>query len=137
MNSKIKTDSLRSASVALCGCDPDELAPLATLVEEMGYAVHRIETLEQLNPLLDGKKVDAILVHVCPSRQEFLPILGREGLPPVIPLLRHADQHLYLQLLRRGAFDCVQLPSQKDELERVLSLAMGNSRKQMAAKSAA
>lgn len=137
MNSRKKTDPPNPASVGVCGCERDELEPLAALVEEMGYAVHRVETIEQLNPLLDTKELDVILIHVCPSRQEFLPILDRAGLPPVIPLLRHADQHLYLQLLRRGAFDCVQMPSQKDELERVLSLAVQKSRKRMAAANAA
>ncbi|HVB34822.1 MAG TPA: hypothetical protein VNJ52_10685 [Patescibacteria group bacterium] len=111
--------------------------PLAALLVEMGCNVYLPETAEQLNSLLRDTTVDAIMVHVCPSRQQFLPILGRPGIPPVLALLRHADKHLYLDLLRRGAFDCVPLPAQRDELKRVLSLAIEDGRKQMAASHAA
>lgn len=130
-------DFLETVSVALCGCEPGELAPVATLLNEMGCVVYHAETIRQLEELVAGRDVDAIVIQICPSRQEFLPILGRFDMPPVIPLLHHADKHLYLELLRRGAFDCVPLPAQKGELQRVMTLAVEDRRKRLAASHAA
>lgn len=124
-------------SVALCGSEADEMEPVAELLARMGYGVHRAETLEQLNLLMKNEDIRAILIHVCPSRQKFLPILGQLDMPPVIPLLGHADKQMYMGLLRRGAFDCVPLPVQRDELKRVLSLALEKNRKEAASASAA
>lgn len=137
MNAYPTVDALRKASVVLCGCDDEEWKPVAAILGEAGCVVHRAETIEQLDQLLLGADVDAILAHVCPSRQQFLPILGRPNQPPVVPLLRHADKHLYLDLLRRGAFDCVPLPAQGSELKRVLSLAIEEEKKRTAVTAAA
>jgi DNA-binding NtrC family response regulator len=137
MNVEPNVSALEAASVALCGCEQDELKPVAAILGEIGCVVHPAETINQLDELLQSTAVDVIVVHVCPSRQQFLPILGRAGVPPVVPLLRHADRHLYLELLRRGAFDCVPLPVQKGELKRVLSLAIGDPRKQIVVSNAA
>ena len=137
MSSGETANILKAASVALCGCEMEELASVSALLNEMGCVVHHAETIKQLEAIIAGKDLDAIVIHVCPSRQEFLPILGRFDMPAVIPLLRHADKHLYPELLRRGAFDCVPLPVQKGELKRVLTLAIENRRRRLAASKAA
>lgn len=124
MNVKPIGDRINGTAVALCGCEADEMEPVAELLAQMGYSVHRAETMEQLSLLIKNEDVRAILIHVCPSRQEFMPILGQSDMPPVIPLLGHADKQMYMGLLRRGAFDCVALPAQRGELKRVLSLAL-------------
>jgi DNA-binding NtrC family response regulator len=124
VKTKATPGSSKTASVALCGWEPDELKPVATILTEMGYSVHLAETIAELALLLKSEQIGAVLMHICPSRQEFLPILGRSDMPPVIPLLRHADKQMYMGLLRRGAFDCAALPPQKGELKRVLSLAI-------------
>src|SRR5579884_1696125 len=123
---------LRGAEIALCAREPEEFAPVSALLEELGGVVRIAETVEELEELLKKEKVDVVLAHVCPSRQEFLDVLDRRGLPPVVPLLCHTDRHLYLETLRRGAFDCVPLPLHKGELERVLTLALERSRQQPA-----
>lgn len=137
MNVERKMNPLQGASVALCGCDTDDLTPLAALLAQMGCNVYLPETAEQLNSLLHGEEIDTVLMQVCPSRRQFLPIVGRTGIPPVVPLLRHADKHLYMELLHRGAFDCVSLPVQRSELKRVLSLAIEEKRKQLTVSHAA
>jgi DNA-binding NtrC family response regulator len=115
---------LAKASIALCAREPEELEPLAAVLASLGCVVRFAENAEELTELLEGETVDVVLAHICPSRKEFLDLLGQQELPPVIPLLCHADEHLYLETLRRGAFDCVPLPAQKDELRRVLTLAL-------------
>jgi DNA-binding NtrC family response regulator len=129
---KPETDPLEKASIALCAREPEELEPLTNILMGMGCQIRIAESIEELSELIQHQKVDVVLAHVCPSRQEFFDILGRQELPPVIPLLCHADRHLYLETLRRGAFDCVPLPAQKDELRRVLTLAVGSKRKSSA-----
>lgn len=137
MNKIKSTNPLKAATVGLCGCEPEELKPVAALLDKMGCVVHYADSMERLEQLVAKGQLEAILVHVCPSRQEFVPILGRRDMPPVIPLLRHADKHLYLQLLRLGAFDCVPLSAQGGELKRVLTLAIEERRRQLTAPNAA
>ena len=137
MNATPIGSRLKVASVALCGSEADEMEPVAELLGQMGYDVRRAQSLEQLNLLMKNEDISAILIHVCPSRQEFLTILRQPGMPPVIPLLGHADKQMYMGLLRRGAFDCVSLPAQRDELKRVVSLALGGKAKNISSVSAA
>jgi DNA-binding NtrC family response regulator len=132
MSVEQRGNTLLAASVALCGCDAEELKTVANQLTEMGCAVHMADTIDQLDRMLGEEKIDAIIAHFCPSRLEFLPIMDRAGLPPLIPLLRHADKYMYMDLLRRGAFDCVPLPSQESELRRVLNLAVSAKDKRMA-----
>ena len=137
MNAKPIGNRFQMTSVALCGSDADELNLVAELLVDLGYGVLSAETMEELNVLMKSEDIGAILIHVCPSRQEFLPILGLADMPPVIPLLGHADKQMYMGLLRRGAFDCVALPAQKGELKRVLSLALEMKGKEVPSASAA
>lgn len=128
---------LKRTSVALGGSEPEELRPVAAMLGEMGYVVRPAETMDELALLLRNEEIGAVLIHVCPSRQEFLSILERPDRPPVIPLIRHADKQMYLSLLRRGAFDCAALPAQKSELKRVVSLAIQEKRQSVAVAGAA
>lgn len=137
MKEKLSGNRLQVISVALCGSDADEIEPVSELLAQMGYGVYRAERIEQLSLLMKNEDIRAIFIHVCPSRQEFLPILGLVDMPPIIPLLGHADKQMYMGLLRRGAFDCVALPAQSGELKRVLSLALEEQRKEATSASAA
>lgn len=128
-----ETNPLAKASIVLCAREPQELQPLADILTGMGCELRVAETAEELAELIECQRVDVVLAHICPSRREFLEILGRQELPPVIPLLCYSDQHLYLETLRRGAFDCVPLPAQEGELRRVLTLAIESKRKSSAA----
>ena len=126
------THPLKGATIALCAREPEELGPISALLEQLGSVVRIAEGIDDLEELLRKENVDVVLAHVCPSRQEFMSVLDRKGLPPVVPLLCHADRHLYLETLRRGAFDCVPLPMDKAEMERVLTLALARRRQQPA-----
>jgi DNA-binding NtrC family response regulator len=126
------THPLKGATIALCAREPEELEPISAMLEQMGSVVRIAEGIEDLDELLGKEKIDVVLAHICPSRQEFMSVLDRQGLPPVVPLLCHADRHLYLETLRRGAFDCVPLPMDKAEMERVLTLALARRRQQPA-----
>lgn len=133
---KPQTGPLEGAVIALCAREPEELAPVAALLTEMGSEVHAAESVDELDELLEQENVDVVLLHVCPSRQEFLEVLERKMAPPKVPLLCHTDRHLYMETLRRGAFDCVPLPIHKGELERVLTLALAQRRQQQRASAA-
>ena len=137
MNAKPNGVPLKATSVALCGSEEDELRPVAELLADLGYGVRRAETMEQLNLLVKNEDIGAILIHVCPSRKDFLPVLGLPDMPPVIALLGHADKQMYMGLMRRGAFDCVALPAQRGELNRVLTLSLGRKGKEVSSASAA
>lgn len=131
-----QTHPLEGAVIALCAREPEELAPVERLLREMGSEVHAAETVDELDEMLEREKLDLVLLHVCPSRQEFLDVLDRKVAPPMVPLLCHTDRHLYMETLRRGAFDCVPLPIHKGELERVLTLALAQRRRQQRASAA-
>lgn len=132
MSVKEKSKALMAASVALYGCDLEELKSVANQLRGMGCEVRTANTSAELERLLSEQKIDAIVAQLCPSEAELLGIMKRAGLPPVIPLLRQADESMYMDLLRRGAFDCVPLPSQEKELRRVLYLAVTGDSKRVA-----
>lgn len=123
-----KTKSVAGMEVALCAREIEEVQPLAQLLKRLGCRVQTAESPEELEELVAKEPIHVVLAHVCPSRLQFMEILGRPEMPPVVPLLCHADHDLYIQALRRGAFDCVPLPAGESELVRVLLLASGQQR---------
>lgn len=118
-----ENSSVAGMKVALCAREIEEVQPLAQVLTGLGCNVQAAESTEELEELLEKQPIDVVLAHVCPSRLQFLEILGRREMPPVVPLLCHADSGLYLEALKRGAFDCVPLPVRESELVRVLQLA--------------
>jgi DNA-binding NtrC family response regulator len=132
MNTGERTISLEGMRIVLCAREIEEVEPVGALLTRLGCLVETAESPEEVFELVARVPADAILAHICPSRQHFFAILGRPELPPVIPLLCHADKHLYIETLRRGAFDCVPLPVDQTELIRVLTLAAKQHRSQFA-----
>lgn len=44
--------------------------------------------------------------------------------PPVLIVTDKLDAHLYLEAMRRSAFDCLGLPLNEGELDRIVSRAL-------------
>ncbi|HEV2387424.1 MAG TPA: hypothetical protein VGS20_09235 [Candidatus Acidoferrales bacterium] len=121
-NGAAKPRVLEGLVAAVCGHYPEQIAPVARLLEELGCAIRQAESPEQLDRLLDAERIDVIFAHICPSRPRLMALLGRTDLPPVIVLL--ADKDLYIETISRGAFDCLPLRPDWSELVRVTRLAI-------------
>lgn len=74
------------------------------------------------------RRPDLILAHVCNKCRAPLEMLTRSNehahLPPVVLLATALDMPVYLEGMRRGAFDCVSLPLQEKEFIRILTRAL-------------
>ncbi len=93
-----------------------------------GFQVQTVGSLEELNNALAEQDVDLIVARLCRCFAEPLELLGRlqgaPSAPPVLIVTEGPDVHLYLEAMRRGAFDCVALPLNQQELLRIVKCAL-------------
>ena len=109
---------------------PEDIA-LELLGENLvcqGFRVHTVGSLEELSNALEEQDVDLIVARLCRCFAEPLKLLGRlqgaPSAPPLLILTEGPDMHLYLEAMRRGAFDCVALPLNSQELTRIVTGAL-------------
>lgn len=116
------------ARVVLWTARQTELAHVGVVLERRGCEVRTLNTLEQLRRELEQGGLDLIVTQACPCCAEWKILLSESGftkkLPPVILVADASDVEIYLEGMRRGAFDCVGLPVEETELVRVASLAL-------------
>ena len=94
-----------------------------------GCLVHRVESLEELFAVMHTHSVDLVVVRLCRCRERPLRELLRwsresPSAPLVLIVADALDMDLYLDAMRRGAFDCVGLPLDESELLRIVSRAL-------------
>jgi DNA-binding NtrC family response regulator len=86
-----------------------------------------VKTPDELFETLKAGPVDLIVAFVCrtPLALQFFPSAGyTDDLPPVVVVACTADVDLYLEAMKRGAFDCVSLPINEKEFSRIVSRAL-------------
>lgn len=105
-----------------------ELDSVGAVLEGRGCDVRTLNTLEELRRELEQGGPDLIVTQACPCCVEWKIILSAESftkkLPPVVLVTDAFDADIYLEAMRRGAFDCVALPLNEIELIRVASRAV-------------
>jgi DNA-binding NtrC family response regulator len=108
--------------------DPDlELSDVSVIMQLWGWQVRRVQTVERLRDILASEDVDLVLLFICrdPDTLGFIPsVKSLNESVPIIAVVHSEDVDLYLRAMSSGAADCIGLPVEKKELERVLSQAL-------------
>lgn len=111
--------------------ETDGARELSAVSEALGRLGSQVEMLTSDRPIgerLEARRPDLILAHVCNKCRAPLEMLTRSTehahLPPVVLLATSLDMPVYLEGMRRGAFDCVSLPLQEKEFIRILTRAL-------------
>jgi DNA-binding NtrC family response regulator len=117
---------LKGVRVVL-GADPGtELGEVETALGHGGASVQRVGTLTELRKAVSEERADVLLVHVYEPGEAFGDVMkDPEELrhwPPVVILT--FTEAAYLPAMRAGVFDCLVLPIDATELERIVTLAL-------------
>ncbi len=111
----------------ILGADPDvDLGEVEVSLARGGAAIERLATIDQLRKAILEERADAVLVHVCGHGEAFAELMKHpeelKQWPPVIVLT--CTEETYLPAMRAGVFDCLVLPVDEGELQRIVSLAL-------------
>lgn len=111
----------------ILGADPDvDLSAVEAPLTRRGATIERLATIDQLRQGVTEERADVVLVHVCGHGKPFPELMKHpEELrrwPPVIVLT--CTEEAYLPAMRAGVFDCLVLPVDEVELERIVTLAL-------------
>ena len=122
-------NSLAGNRVVLWGAPQEDLNALGKSLARRGFLVQGVDSLEQLRSIIRGQDVDLIAARLCRCFERPLLELLRwlqnvPAAPQVLTVADAMDVDLYLEAMRRGAFDCVGLPLNENELERIVSQAL-------------
>ena len=131
-------NSLAGNRVVLWGTPQEDLNALGKSLARRGFLVQAVDSPEQLRSIIRGQDVDLIVARLCRCFERPLLELLRwlqnvPAAPQVLTVADAMDVDLYLEAMRRGAFDCVGLPLNENELERIVSRALATRRLQAAA----
>ena len=110
-------------------CTADLFQAAATLTQR-GCRVQAVFSRGELRGLLSELSPHLIVACVCSRSREPIDLLRQiraedAAFPPVLLMADANDLPLYLEGMRSGAFDCLALPVQEDELTRLVSKALG------------
>lgn len=106
-------------------------AAIEACLAHLGCHVTRVEDHDTLWKLVE-KELDLVVVH-CQGAEEVLSWMKGVKLagtqpPPVLTVATALDVEKYLQAMSLGAFDCVALPIEQRELQRVVWRALEERR---------
>ncbi len=109
------------------GC---ELEVLADSLGRWGMQVREGLSAGELYAAARSGEADLIVARLCRGFHPSFELLTRlRGLAAALPVVVVTDDvPLYLEALRRGAFDCVALPLNEAELMRIVSRALESKR---------
>ena len=124
--------------VALWGPLEGDLHGVGGSLARQSCLVHQVESLEELFAVMHTHAVDLVVVRLCRCRERPLEELLRwvweaPSRPLVLIVADALDVDLYLEAMRRGAFDCVGLPLNENELIRIVGRALDARHLQFAA----
>lgn len=116
-----------------------DLFRAALTLARLGCRVQAVFSQGELRELLSELAPDLIVASLCCGFQEPLDLLEQVGpeaaggrvweqcgaFPPVLLMADAHDLPLYLEGMRRGAFDCLGLPFEENELIRLAAEALG------------
>lgn len=119
-------DNCAALSVVLSS---EGLAPMlcSSMVEACALLEHGEISIVFCDDRLPGRCLEKVVAKACEKRNPI----------PVVAVSRTGEWHEYLEALRIGAFDYLSLPPRRDELDRVLALALSKGRPNNRAKAEA
>jgi two-component system nitrogen regulation response regulator GlnG len=112
--------------------DQEEIAEiLGEIVESLGHHVRFAPTIADAVATVRADAPDAILLDVVlPDARETQGLDALRAAGPSIPIVMvtaNVDEDLGRELLKRGAFDYIMKPFDRDQLDRALTAALGRS----------
>jgi DNA-binding NtrC family response regulator len=112
--------------------DQEEIAEiLGEMVETLGHEVRFAATLNDAVATVRAEAPDAILLDiVLPDARETQGLDQLKAVGPKIPIIMvtaNVDEDLGRELLKRGAFDYIMKPFDRDQLDRALTAALGSN----------
>ncbi len=122
-------NSLAGNRVMVWGGQQDDLNALRESLARQGCVVHEVKSTEQLRKFMEAHEVDLIVARMCrclerPVLEVLRWMQDAPSPPPILIVVDALDVDLYLEAMRRGAFDCVGLPLNENELIRIVSHAL-------------
>jgi two-component system nitrogen regulation response regulator GlnG len=110
--------------------DQEEIAEiLGEMLESLGYTVRYAPTINDAVAKVRSESPDAILLDVVlPDARDTQGIDQLKATEPKIPIIMvtaNVDEDLGRELLKRGAFDYIMKPFDRDQLDRALTAALG------------
>lgn len=112
----------------VCADPEGNMEEVRRILQLWGCRTELVRTADELLDVLKAGPVDLIVAFVCrtsPVALQFFPSPKRMAeLPPVVIVACSADVDLYLEAMKRGAFDCVSLPINEKEFSRIVSRAL-------------
>ena len=114
--------------IALWAKTANGLAQLRVALHRLGCEVVRADSFAQLGQWVKSRAIDLIVTKLAADDQSaFELVTWLDEIPDAPPVLvaGHAlDMDLYLEVMRRGAFDCIGFPLDEDELARIVAAAL-------------
>ena len=114
--------------IVVCADPEGSMEEVRRILNLWGCQTQLVKTADELLDVLKTGPVDLIVAFVCRTPSvalQFFPSAERmETLPPVVMVACNADVDLYLEAMKRGAFDCVSLPINEKEFSRIVSRAL-------------
>ena len=115
--------------IAVWGSWPEGLNELQGCLTRQGFQVQRVDSQEDVRAAVEAGRVDAIVTRLCSGCSGAVMRLlawlqDIPSAPPVVLVTDETNVPLYLEAMRRGAFDCVGLPLNDQELNRIVTRAL-------------
>jgi hypothetical protein len=124
---KIRMKKLFGTRIALWAETPNDLAQLRIPLLHLGCEVLQAESFAQLGVWVKSHAIGLIVTVLSADDQRaFELITWLDEIPDAPPVLfagRALDVDSYLEVMRRGAFDCIGLPLDEYELARIVAAA--------------
>ncbi len=123
--------------VVLWKAPQDGLDELGKSLARLGFQVQEVDSLEDVRAAIQDHDADLVVTRLCGCFRRPLELLAWleqvPWAPPVLIVTGGVDVPLYLEAMRRGAFDCVGLPLNENELARIVTRALEARQMQTAA----
>jgi DNA-binding NtrC family response regulator len=117
--------------IALWSQRPNDLAQMRIPLLRLGCEVLQVESFAQLGQWVKSHAIDLIVTGLSAEDQSAFELITWLKEIPDAPALLVAggapDMDLYLEVMRRGAFDCIRLPLDEYELARIVGAAVETS----------
>lgn len=98
------------------------------ILSRHGLQVRATSSLRQVLASIRARQVDLVVARLCHGCRQALELLsslgGKSDAPPVLVVTAGADVRLYLEAMQRGAFDCVAVPVDEQEMIRIVARAL-------------
>ncbi len=105
---------------------------IAQQLAGLGASVEQVRSLQEARAAVQAEGVDLLVGWLDGDFWKPLELLSwlqsQPASLPVVMVTASGDVHLYLEAMQRGAFDCIGLPLDAHEFERIVGCALEASR---------